>query len=99
MTQARCTLISLDATPYYHCVSRCVRRAFLCGNDPYTHHSYEHRRNWIAERLNQLSGSLIMQDMCYLPIALFLRHRYCGCAVLVLGIHVRPSFGQQFDDI
>jgi len=33
MPYPRHTQASLEATPYYHCVSRCVRRALLCGED------------------------------------------------------------------
>ena len=59
MPKPRKSLISLDDTPYYHCVSRCVRQSFLCGDDPVTGKSYEHRREWGESRLLELAGSLV----------------------------------------
>lgn len=63
MTQPRRQLISLNDTPYYHCVSRCVRRAFLCGTDSTTGQCYEHRRQWLENRIRLLS-SLFAVDIC-----------------------------------
>lgn len=51
MTKARSQQICLEATPYYHCVSRCVRKAYLCGIDFVTKHSYEHRRAWLEQEI------------------------------------------------
>ena len=49
MTVARSQLVDTEVTRYYHCISRCVRRAFLCGE------GYEHRKQWIEDRLEQLA--------------------------------------------
>jgi REP element-mobilizing transposase RayT len=54
MPKPRKSLIAVESTPYYHCVARCVRRAFLCGVDSVTGHNYEHRRAWLEDRLLEL---------------------------------------------
>jgi len=43
-----------DTVP--RCVQRVVRRAFLCGVDPLSGNSYDHRRTWIRDRLESLAG-------------------------------------------
>ena len=63
MPTPRKRLVSLSHTPYYHCISRCVRRAYLCGVDVASGDSYEHRRQWLVRRLIQLS-SVFTVDLC-----------------------------------
>jgi len=63
MPTARYRLVSLNDTPYYHCISRCVRRAFLCGTDVATGYDFEHRRQWIVDRIKLLC-SVFAVDLC-----------------------------------
>jgi hypothetical protein len=50
MTIARAHLIDPAVTRWYHCISRCVRRAFLLGE------GVGDRKLWIGNRLKELSG-------------------------------------------
>lgn len=63
MTRVRNQLISLETTPYYHCISRCVRRAFLWGEDMLTGTNYAHRKVWVINRLQELAEVFAI-DIC-----------------------------------
>ena len=65
MASPRYSQLSLDDTLWYHCVSRCVRRAYLCGRDDRTGESYEHRRHWVMQRIKQLAGIFTIDVAAY----------------------------------
>lgn len=52
MALARKHQIDLSMTQYYHCISRCVRQAYLCGKSQ--EKNYSHRREWLLLRLKHL---------------------------------------------
>ncbi|ENC9555395.1 hypothetical protein ABLF39_001196 [Aeromonas hydrophila] len=55
MTITRSRQVSLQDTPYYHVVGRSVRWAFLYGEDAHVGQDYEHGRQWVVDKLGQLS--------------------------------------------
>ena len=52
----RCDAIDESTVGVYHCINRCVRRAYLCGEDPVSGNNYDHRKEWIQTRLEFLAG-------------------------------------------
>ncbi|WP_394498274.1 transposase [Shewanella sp. ENK2] len=65
MPRPRRNQISLEDTPYYHCCSRVVRRAFLCGDDKYTGNNYDHRRGWIESLILELTDVFAIDVAAY----------------------------------
>jgi len=65
MAYPRSQLVSDEDPGFFHCVSRCVRRASLCGFDSATGKDYEHRRQWIEDRMLKLADSFAVSVYAY----------------------------------
>ncbi|AMO54550.1 transposase [Endozoicomonas montiporae] len=87
MTTARKNLIDPASTPYYHCMARCVRRAYLCGNDQFSGKNYEHRRQWVEDRLKELSGVFAIEICAY---AVMSNHYH-------VVLHINREQGKSWD--
>ena len=90
MDQSCFQQISLDVTPYCHCISRCAHRAFPFGFDRYTYTSYEHRRAVIQQRLFELADIFCIDLAAY---AILSNHHHC-----VLHINDEKAIKLTFDD-
>jgi REP element-mobilizing transposase RayT len=91
MTRARSTLVSVSDTPWYHVINRCVRRAFLCGEDAHSGKCFEHRRGWIVERMKQLAGVFSIDVAAY---AVMSNHYH-----LVVRIDAERARGWSRDEV
>lgn len=63
MPKPRRLQVDPQSTPYYHCISRCVRRAFLCGKDRLSGRNFDHRRHWLIDRMKFLAAIFTI-DIC-----------------------------------
>ena len=88
MTYPRSHLVSEDEPGFYHVVSRCVRRAFLCGKDNYTGKNFEHRRQWIEARVLKLAECFSVSVYSYAVLANHLH----------VVLHIDPQHADSLPD-
>ena len=65
---SRRQIVVEDTVGVYHCIARCVRRAFLCGVDPYTGEDYSHCKEWILDRMRELAGLFAIEVCGYFTL-------------------------------
>jgi len=65
MTTPRHQLIDPEQPLFYHLVSRCVRKSWLCGLDRRTRRDYTHRKIWLIKRLHQLAKAFPVEVHAY----------------------------------
>ena len=85
---ARGQIVVADEVGVYHCIAQCVRRAFLCGVDPYTGRDYSHRKGWILDRLRGLAGLFAVEVSGYCVMSNHLH----------LVLRIRPDIAEQWSD-
>lgn len=79
MPIARKEIVNNEDIGIYNCVSRCVRRSFLCGRDMQTGKDYSYRKRWMESRIKLLSSSFCIDIVGYVimsnHIHIILRNR------------------------
>ena len=60
MTTARSELINYSETTCYHIISKCARNTWLCGYDPETGKSCEHRRFQLVARIRYFTSAFFI---------------------------------------
>ena len=91
MTLPRSQLICTSSTPYYHCICRCVRRAFLCGEDATTGKDFSHRKSWVLARLAFLAEVFTVELCAY---AVMSNHYH-----LVIHINQNKALSLTHDEV
>jgi REP element-mobilizing transposase RayT len=69
MALPRSKYVQEDQEGVYHCFSRCVRRAFLCGFDSLTLRDFSHRKAWLVDRLRYLAAVFAIEVCAYAVLA------------------------------
>jgi REP element-mobilizing transposase RayT len=88
MTTARSAIAPPGSNGYYHCVSRCVRRTFLCGFDRSTGQNFNHRRGWIVDRMNELAQIYAVRVLAFSAMS---NHMH-------LALHIDPAWVEAWTD-
>ncbi len=65
MTTPRSAIAPPGVPGYYHVVTRCVRRSFLCGFDQLTGRSFDHRRSWVVARMKELGELFAVRVLAF----------------------------------
>ncbi|WP_196138418.1 transposase [Aliikangiella sp. G2MR2-5] len=58
-------LVDNESAGFYHCISRCVRRAYLCGDDPVSGRNCNHRKAWLEKRMFELADIFAVSLYAY----------------------------------
>ena len=89
MTRPRKEVVDPDIVANYHCSTCCVRRAFLCGEDPLTGRSFSHRKGWVRDYLERLSQAFAFEVCTYSVLS---NHYH-------LVLRARPDLAKQWSDL
>jgi REP element-mobilizing transposase RayT len=89
MALPRSKYVKDDQEGAYHCFTRCVRRAFLCGFDELSNKDFSHRKALLLERLRFLAAIFAVEVCAY---AIMANHYH-------LILRILPDLATKWSDL